>query len=726
MAWPSYPRGFLHFPSRRIAVSARSFPASALLAVTLLAAIPGAALGQAPSLSLSFAPTLALPLGEWSSSLLSLGAGGGMSLEYSFSGRVQPFLRAGLRYLWESTRSEASLSNLSASAGGGLRWWIGDRLALELSADSGYYHGLLNDGGGGAGQVTVGAGAGLSFMLGAASDLGARLAYRADFGLAHLLELSLSTRLHLSGREERQLAIDASRSTELRMLPPVSGRGLEIRDLALSEIFPVFHAYYDEHPVGTLTLVNTGREAVTGAKLSFFMPLYMDYPRQVELPVAIQAGQACEVRLNALFKGAILGVTEATKASAEISFEYAMGGKRYGTTEDVTLRILRRNALTWDDDRRAAAFVTTGDPAVLALAKGAAGAVRGRGPEAMDPRLAEAIAIFGTLDLLGVGYVVDPNSSYSSLSQTTATVDTVQFPRETLGYRGGDCDDLSVLCSALLEAAGIETAFITIPGHIFVAFATGGDPEGAPLAYSDPSSVIVERGKVWVPVEVTLRRAGFVAAWSKGAAEWKEASRVGTAVFVPVHEAWETFEPVQLPGEGAFAAPSAESVLAAFLQEAAKYADRELATRLAEARAQSEASGETPAHLNRLGILYAKFGKLEEAAAAFEKANAAGREYLPALLNLGYVHGLRLEWELAIGYYERAVALRPRDPAALAGLALSCHEGQRYARALEIHTMLTAVDSQLAARLAYVSGGAPVPGSRGEDAGKMTALTWME
>jgi transglutaminase-like putative cysteine protease len=35
-------------------------------------------------------------------------------------------------------------------------------------------------------------------------------------------------------------------------------------------------------------------------------------------------------------------------------------------------------------------------------------------------------------------------------------------------YRAGDCDDLSILYCSLLEAIGIRTAFVTIPGHIFM------------------------------------------------------------------------------------------------------------------------------------------------------------------------------------------------------------------------------------------------------------------
>ncbi|MCK4542225.1 MAG: transglutaminase domain-containing protein [Spirochaetales bacterium] len=74
------------------------------------------------------------------------------------------------------------------------------------------------------------------------------------------------------------------------------------------------------------------------------------------------------------------------------------------------------------------------------------------------------------LGLYGLNYVVDPRTPYTELSQQREWIDFIQFPRQTLEYRAGDCDDLSILYCALLESVGIETAFITVPGHILMAF----------------------------------------------------------------------------------------------------------------------------------------------------------------------------------------------------------------------------------------------------------------
>ena len=54
-------------------------------------------------------------------------------------------------------------------------------------------------------------------------------------------------------------------------------------------------------------------------------------------------------------------------------------------------------------------------------------------------------------------YVSDPNS-----------VEFVKTAKESLYVHSGDCDDASVLLANLLDAIGIRTRFVFIPGHVFV------------------------------------------------------------------------------------------------------------------------------------------------------------------------------------------------------------------------------------------------------------------
>ena len=73
-------------------------------------------------------------------------------------------------------------------------------------------------------------------------------------------------------------------------------------------------------------------------------------------------------------------------------------------------------------------------------------------------------------------YVSDPRSS----------TEYVQFPTQTIEVAGGDCDDLSVAFSALLESIGIQTAFVDYKSeekisHVNLLINTKLKPEEAEL-----------------------------------------------------------------------------------------------------------------------------------------------------------------------------------------------------------------------------------------------------
>jgi hypothetical protein len=134
-----------------------------------------------------------------------------------------------------------------------------------------------------------------------------------------------------------------------------------------------------------------------------------------------------------------------------------------------------------------------------------------------------------------MGYVVDPGTPYAALSEQKNAVDYLQFPSQSIVYKAGDCDDLSILYAALLEAVGIKTAFITAPEL---------SPGEASKLFFEEGDLIFHNEETWIPIEITLVREGFLKSWQIGAKQWRETSRSGTAAFFPVHEAWEIYEPI--------------------------------------------------------------------------------------------------------------------------------------------------------------------------------------
>ncbi|MCP5062970.1 MAG: transglutaminase domain-containing protein [Ignavibacteriae bacterium] len=123
------------------------------------------------------------------------------------------------------------------------------------------------------------------------------------------------------------------------------------------------------------------------------------------------------------------------------------------------------------------------------------------------------------------------NMSY--VSDRRATSDYVQFPRETLNIKGGDCDDLSVCFSSILESVGIQTAFIDYKpngsiGHVCLLVNTSLVPSQAELItindrkYFTRINVTGEE-EIWLPIELTIFTS-FEDAWNSASTRfYKEA-----------------------------------------------------------------------------------------------------------------------------------------------------------------------------------------------------------
>jgi hypothetical protein len=126
-------------------------------------------------------------------------------------------------------------------------------------------------------------------------------------------------------------------------------------------------------------------------------------------------------------------------------------------------------------------------------------------------------------------YVGDPRQS----------ADNVQYPAETLDLRGGDCDDMTVCFSSLLNSIGISTAFVDVlppgrpqDGHIYLLVDTGVEPRFGSGISSNPKRYVVKKGAsgqetVWIPIETTVIRNGFEEAWSTGAQRYFDDVEIG-------------------------------------------------------------------------------------------------------------------------------------------------------------------------------------------------------
>jgi tetratricopeptide (TPR) repeat protein len=212
---------------------------------------------------------------------------------------------------------------------------------------------------------------------------------------------------------------------------------------------------------------------------------------------------------------------------------------------------------------------------------------------------------------------------------------------------------------------GIETAFITVPGHILAAFALPMTPNEAERMFSRLDRYIVDKGKVFIPVEATMFSKGFNAAWGEGARQWRLAGT--SARIIPVREAWKTYEAVGLREEATpLAYPAARMVLASFREELDRFMSDELVPQVARLNAEIKRSGATSRNLNNLGVLYARYGKYKEAEAEFQKVIKKD-EFVPALINLANISYLRGEPKTAVSWFDRALKKDAKNKLALMG-----------------------------------------------------------
>jgi tetratricopeptide (TPR) repeat protein len=487
----------------------------------------------------------------------------------------------------------------------------------------------------------------------------------------------------------------------------------------------VFRKYYDDHPVGTIVIRNNESEAITDATVSLNIKEYMNDSKTA--PVGrVEPGTTREVPVFALFNEHVLDITEATKASAEIAVDYRMKDSNYRAARVDSLRLLDRNAMTWEDDRRAAAFVTAKDPAVLTFARNVAGMVRDAKVQGVSDKLFTAFGLHQALGLYGLAYVVDPKSSYAGQSQNKTAADFLQFPRETLEYKAGDCDDLSILNAALLEAVGIESAFITVPGHIFIALSLGMTPEEARRTFSSADDLILRDNDTWVPVEITNVQNGFVPAWKDGAREWRASSSRGEARFYPIREAWSLYEAVGLPGAGPeIVMPPADKVLAAYRKETTSFVDAELGPQVERLDAAARSAKTPEATWTKLGVLYARYGRLEQAATEFRKV-LQQQEYAPALVNLANVSFLAADWAGARSYYERAAKLDPLNARVLLGIARAAFELGDYDGSSKQFGYVKKLDPELAAKFGYLEQKSSDSARAAEASAAKEVVVWEE
>ncbi len=601
----------------------------------------------------------------------------------------------------DTENTESALSMIALHGAAGVAIPFGERLELLPLLYAGYAQSLWA--GMTEGQASVGADVQLGFRITPQFSLSAGGGLIARLGLF----------------EGARAYIGASYGVGRGLREPFSPA--EIR---VEPIFPILYQFYDHGPFGSLVLENTGPDTLSDVRLSVFVSTYMDSPRTFARFDRVRRGEQVEAELLALFNNRILGITEGERVTAEITVEYTALGRSSTQTIRETLQIHNRNALTWDDDRKAAAFVTARDPNVLRYARNTAGVVDDSPLRAINTNFTIAMALFESFHTFGITYVVDPQSAYEELSQDAFALDFVQFPAQTLEYRAGDCDDLAILYNALLESVGVETAFITTPGHIYSAFSLDMWPDDAERTFGSLDSLIVEDDTVWLPLEITALRQGFIGAWETGARQWREYSATGEAAIHLTRRAWQVYPAVGSPGDGVVLTtlPDRDRLLRTYSDRLNTFITRSIHDREQELLRRIRSNADVRP-INALGVLYARHGLYDRAEEQFLRIATRSAS---ARTNLGNIAYVRPDYADALLHYQQALLIEPDSTVALLGAAKAHYQLNDHGAAAAAYQRLAARDETLAARHAWIAGTAGTDTARASSTEATTRMTWDE
>lgn len=680
-----------------------------------------------PSSGLLLTSEIAVPVGG-NAEYYRVGVGGRLSTPIVF-GKVpwiSPRFDVSYTFVPVRTESDASLSLIRASAGAQGTFHAGERVSIFGYGTIGGYYGVL------VGPIQAsdlyvsfhaGLGAGLQLFNNVSFLLGAE--YNGFVGTYDALSIFLGLATRLSGRGGGPVPF----RQVIPLRPDVHGGFIETRDVQLETVFPVLRKHYDTTAIGTAVIKNTSDLELSDVEVRVKPAKFIDSTKLSARIPELSGGSEKKVDLYVLFSDEILSVSEGEKVLTDIEVTYRVGTRQVSDKETVTLQIYDRNALRWDDDKKVAAFVTAKDDEIQRFAKNVASLAQDLHLPAVNTQLQLAMIQFAAMTEQGLTYVVDPSSAYEDLSKNPMAVDFVQFPRQTLYAKAGDCDDLSVAYCALLESLGIHTAFITVPGHIFMAFRMEMSKAEAAKTFSRPEDLIfLDDGTVWVPVETTELDGGFLKAWALGARQWRTHNPEGRAGFLRVQEAWRRYQPEAFSvSQIELGMPSRDAVLSRVRKELNAFINQEIYPQEKELLSQLKSRQGDPRILNRLGVLNARYGRYEEARARFEQAFARSR-YAPAMMNLANLYFIAGDLSRARGMYEKILQSDEENAAALVGLAKVEYELENFGSARTAHGKLASISQELAEKYSYL--GSPSSGGKEERASVAarlrTSVVWQE
>ena len=446
------------------------------------------------------------------------------------------------------------------------------------------------------------------------------------------------------------------------------GKGRDRIEVSLvqdTSLYPVFMQLYQTNPIGSVHIRNNENAELRNVRMSFRSDGYTasEFPCG-SVPI-IPRGGSSELPLFADFSPEILRFTDSSRILGELVIRYRFLGKERETVKVVTLASYNRNMVTFggaagDDASEFAAFISPTSPETLDFARFIAGLSRANSRIGHNRNMQYSIWLLEGLRASNIRF----GKTYSSSKE-------VQFPAETLAYHTGTSRDLALLFAAALEGVGISSAFIYFretensAGDFLVAVNLGIGQSAAETLFNGTEKILIINDEVWLPLSMTAFNRGFMAVWNKGAEILDQIFTKGLeADFVMVKEAWASYPPAPLPElEGSPLRTDTEAAINQANLALQAYIIQEIYPLIFMAQSTGD---NTAADYNRLGILFARAGLINDGKINYE--NAAKLGSVPAMSNRGNLALIEQDYTAAEHWFRQMLQHEPANKAALRGL----------------------------------------------------------
>jgi tetratricopeptide (TPR) repeat protein len=502
-----------------------------------------------------------------------------------------------------------------------------------------------------------------------------------------------------------------------------------VEALNVDNLFPSLMQNYQHTSVGKVKIKNISTKDINNIKIDLFIKQFMDFPVVSEKILIVKPSESVEIDLNLLFNQEVLKLEEDLQVQVKLDISYSFEGKNSSSEETSIVTLYRRSAMQWDDSGKLSSFITPNENIIEQFSHRVISNLAFNYDFEFTDKFARAMRITNSLGAYGINYIEDPASPITEILGNSEAVDTVRFARKTLFIRSGDCDDTTALLASLLESSGIDTAIMTSPGHVFMAFNSEEPVSNRWMYESELVSVIPYNGTLWVPIETTILGKGFFTAWEVASRELRNYESKGEIEFLALKDQRKLYPPLPL-GQSFYqvlepkdqAISSFDKISAEEMRNELYYNNIDNLNRdvgLASSRRKS-------AIQNRLGILHVRFNNYKEAEKVFTSINKEQPEYISAYINLANLYRIQEKTSTAIGLLESAIEKAPESTAVNLVLAQCYYEESDFSKAGRLFADVNDKDPELALKFAYLStpGGGRDTISRAAGAGEDQPIFW--